>query len=224
MIGFLLGVVSSLAAAALTVAGGWLASQRVRHWPLVVLSATTGLGIRRSYAKQSLANLDLGADLAKARWVWVLAGRGNELTRDSFRAVWQEADSRLESVKILLPDPYITAGSYLAVRESELLKHDSGYRPGLLAQQVRANVEYLSTIASHRANVELRLYNLPNVCRIIVTDQVAYLTTYTASDHARNAPCVVYRHPGSMYQFAARLFSVAWGQALPAGRYAHEEV
>lgn len=145
-----------------------------------------------------------------------MAGRGNEFTRDSFHPLWQETGSRLESIQILLPDPYLRDGSYLADREAEIQKYDSGYQPGLLAQQVRANVEYLSTIASKRPNVELRLFNLPNTCHIILTDQVAYLTTYRASDHGRNSPCAVYRHPGSMYEFAAHMFSTAWDHSAAA--------
>jgi hypothetical protein len=219
---FMLGIVSSLAATALTVLAGWIASKRMRHWPVVLLSKLTGLGIWRSYARQSLANLDLGADLADARWVKVMAGRGNELTRDSFQAVWDEADSRLESVQILLPNPESGANSYLTHRESEIQKYDSGYRPGLLAEQVRSNIEYISTISRKRAHVALRLYNLPNICRLIITDQVAYVTTYPASDHGRNAPCVVCRHPGPMYEFASRMFSVAWSQAVPADQHAGE--
>src|ERR1035438_1369250 len=211
--GFIVGMASSLVAALLTVAAGWAASRRMRNWPLIILSAMTGLGARRSYPAQRLANLDLAADLAAARWVKVMAGRGNELTRDNFRPIWQEASSHLESVQILLPDPYLLEGSYLADREAEILKYDSGYQPGLLSQQVKANVEYISAIAGKRPNVELRLFNLPNICRIILTDRVAYLTTYTASDHGRNAPCTVYRYPGSMYQFSARMFAVAWGHA-----------
>lgn len=221
--GFILGVVSSLVAAFLTVAVGWLTSKRLRHWPLIILSAMTGLGIRRSYTRQSQANLDLGADLAKARWVKVLTGRGNELTRDSFRLLWREAASRVESIQILLPDPYIETGSCLADRESEIRRYDSGYQPGLLGQQVKSNIEYISTISSKRRNVELRLYNLPNICRIILTDEVAYLTTYTANEHGRNAPCTVYRHPGSMYEFATRIFSTAWAQAIPADQRSCEQ-
>ena len=180
---------------------------------------------RRSYARQSQANLDLGADLAKARWVKVLTGRGNELTRDSFRLLWREKPAAaVESVQILLPDPYIATCSYLADREAEIRKYDSGYETGLLAQQVKSNIRYVSTISSRCRNVELRLYNLPNVCRIILTDQVAYLTTYTASEHGRNAPCTVYRHPGSMYEFASRIFSIAWAQAIPADQRSCEEV
>lgn len=217
--GFVLGVASSLVAALLIVAAGWITSKRMRHWPLAILSTMTGLGIRRSYRRQSLANLDLGADLAQARWVQVLAGRGNELTRDSFRPLWQETGSHLESIQILLPNPDAGAGSYLADRESEIRRYDSGYQPGLLAQQIRSNIQYISTIAQTRPDVELRLYNLPNICRLIVTDQVAYLTTYSASDHGRNAPCAVYRHPGSMYEFASHMFSVAWRQATPADQH-----
>lgn len=208
--GFTLGVASSLVAALLTLSAGWLASKRMRHWPLLILSAMTGLGIRRSYTAQRLANLDLAADLAEARWVKVLAGRGNELTRDNFRPIWHETGIHLQSIQILLPDPYLQEGSYLADRESEVIKYDSGYQPGLLAQQVRANIEYISAIASKRTNIELRLFNLPNICRIILTDQVAYLTTYTADEHGRNSPCAVYRYPGSMYEFAAHVFSVTW--------------
>jgi hypothetical protein len=219
MSGFLLGVLSSLVAALLIVAVGWLSSKRMRYWPLAILSAMTGLGILRSYPMQSQANLDLGADLATARWVKVLTGRGNELTRDSFRPLWNEAGSHLESIQILLPDPYAETGSYLADREAEIRKYDPGYELGLLGQQVRANIQYISTVARKQPNVELRVYNLPNVCRIVVTDQVAYLTTYRASDHGRNAPCTTYRYPGSMYEFASRMFSIAWRLALPADHH-----
>jgi hypothetical protein len=138
------------------VLAGWIASKRMRHWPVVLLSKLTGLGIWRSYARQSLANLDLGTDL--------------------------------------------------------------------LAEQVRSNIEYISTISRKRAHVILRLYNLPNVCRLIITDQVAYVTTYPASDHGRNAPCVVYRCPGPMYELASRMFSIAWSQAVPVDQPAREKL
>jgi hypothetical protein len=215
MAGFILGIVSSLAATVLTVTAGWFGSSRMRHWLVAVLSRLTGLGIQRSYRQQKLANLDLGPDLAVARWVKVLAGRGNELTRDSFRAVWEEADSRLESVHILLPDPGLGPGSFVANREAEILRQDTGYSPGLLAGQISSNIEYVSTIAAKRSHVSLRLYDLPNIYRIILTDRVAYFTTYAASGHGRNAPCVVFSNPGTMYDFALRTFSIWWDHAHP---------
>lgn len=215
MTGFVLGIVSSLAATVLTVATGWFSSRRMRHWPVAALSRLTGFGIQRIYPQQKLANLDLSADLAHARWVKVLTGRGNELTRDSFRQVWQEADSRLESVQILLPDPDPGPVSFLAGRETEIRRYDSGYQPGLLSEQVKSNLAYISTVASKRNNVQLRTCDLPQVCRIILTDRLAYFTCYAASDHGRNSPCAVFSNPGFMYDFALRLFTVTWNHATP---------
>jgi hypothetical protein len=216
MVGFVLGIVSSLAATALTVVAGWLGFKRMRHWPVAALSKVTGLGIRRAYPQQKLANLDMSHDLAAARWVKVLTGRGNELTRDSFRQVWQEADTRLESVQVLLPDPGPSAGSFLAAREAEIRRYDAGYRMGLLSEQIRSNIDYIATIAGKRDHVELRVFDLQQVCRIIVTDRVAYFTSYSASDHGRNSPCVVFSNPGPLYDFALRMFNVTWERAVPA--------
>ncbi|MBV9384307.1 MAG: hypothetical protein JO242_27045 [Streptosporangiaceae bacterium] len=215
MAGFVLGVVSSLAATALTVVVGWIGSKRMRHWPVAALSKVTGLGILRSYPQQKLANLDLSTDLASARWVKVLTGRGNELTRDSFRQTWEEADSRLECVQILLPDPDPGAASFLAARETEIRRYDAGYRTGLLSEQIRSNIGYISTVASKRHHIKLRVFDFQQVCRVVVTDRVAYFTTYSGSDHGRNCPCIVFGNAGPLYDFALRMFNVTWERAIP---------
>lgn len=210
MTGFVIGVLSSLAATILTVLVGWLSSRRMRQWAVAALSKLTGLGIQRPSAPQQIANMNLSHDLARARWVKVLAGRGNELTRDSFRQAWHG----LESVQILLPDPRRHEDSFLADREAEIRRHDPGYKQGLLAMQIRSNIEYVSAIMNERRNVELRLYDFQNVCRIIITDRIAYFTIYTAGDHGRNAPCLVFSHPGPLYDFAMRMFTVTWNRAV----------
>ncbi|MEV4294271.1 hypothetical protein [Microbispora rosea] len=213
---FLLGVGSSLVATALTVLGGWLSIKRLRRWPIAMLSRLTGLGIVRLYSYQKQANSDLGDDLADARWVKVFAGRGNELTRDSFRSVLEGTGRRLESVEILLPDPDAGPSSWLSHRESEVRRHDAGYESGLLAEQVRANISYLLAITNQTHHVQLRMYDLPNTCRIILTDRVAYFTPYEARAHGRNSPCLVFRSPGLLYDYALRIFSTAWERATPA--------
>nr|WP_113702213.1 hypothetical protein [Nonomuraea lactucae] len=157
---------------------------------------------------------ELAAELARARWVRVLAGRGNELTRDGFAAVWEGA-GRLESVQVLLPDAGLGPGSWLSVREAEMRRMDVGFSPGLLTEQVRVNAAYVSEVARRRENVSLRFYDLPNVHRIVVTDRVAYLTLYRQTEHGRNSPCVVARRPGLMYDYALLLFTTAWEHARP---------
>jgi hypothetical protein len=207
---FMLGVVSSLLATALTVLGGWAFSLRARRWPAVLLSRLTGLGVLRALPRQQLATKELAADLARARWVRVLAGRGNELTRDSFASVWEAAGKRLESVQVLLPDTMTGHDSWLSQRESDIRRVDPGFSPGLLADQVRINATYVSEIRRHRQPVSLRFYNLPNLHRLVITDNVAYLTMYRQTEHGRNSPCIVACRPGVLYDHALLLFNTTW--------------
>ncbi|MEU8194958.1 hypothetical protein AB0C10_14380 [Microbispora amethystogenes] len=213
---FMLGVVSSLLATAITVAGGWLLSVRSRQWPVALLSRLTGLGVHHVFPHQRQASQDLAAELTRARWVHVLAGRGNELTRDGFAALWQNAGNRLDNVQVLLPDPDLGPDSWLCRREAEMRRVDLGFSPGMLAEQVRINATYLAEVASHRERVSLRFYDLPNLHRVIVTDNVAYLTMYRQSEHGRDSPCVLARRPGLMYDYALLLFTTAWEHSRPA--------
>lgn len=213
---FIFGVVSSLAATALAVAGGWVLSKRTRQWSVVLLSRFTGLGIRHIYRQQKSANLGIPAELSRARWVKVLAGRGNELTRDSFISVWACTGNRLESVQILLPNPGLGSDSWLARREADIRRIDPGIRPGLLVEQIRTNASYVLEVVRRRENVALRFYDLPNIYRVIATDNIAYLTLYSNTEHGRNSPCIVAGRPGLMYDLALLLFSTAWGQGQSA--------
>ncbi|GAA3508183.1 hypothetical protein FHR32_000918 [Streptosporangium album] len=213
---FALGVVSSLLATALTVVGGWAFSMRSRQWPVALLSRLTGLGVRRVLSRQSLASRELATELARARWVRVLAGRGNELTRDGFAAVWEATGRRLESVQVLLPDADLGPGSWLSRREEEMRRVDLGFSSGLLTEQVHINAAYVSEVARHREHVSLRFYDLPNVHRVIATDNVAYLTIYQQAEHGRNSPCIVAHRPGLMYDYALLLFTTAWDHSRPA--------
>jgi hypothetical protein len=217
--GFIIGVLSSLAATTVTVVAGWLTSRQIRRWLVLMLSRLTGLGIKRYYRRQRDANVDLHKDLNRARWVKVLAGRGNELTRDSFQEVWRSAGARIERVEILLPDPNTGADSWLSDREAEMRRFDPGIRAGLLAEQVQANIRYLTSVATANDHVRLQVYDLPNLGRIIVTDRVAYLTTYTADEHGRNSPCFVFTSPSPMYDFALRMFTTAWDRARLASKH-----
>jgi hypothetical protein len=211
-----MGIVSSIAASVLTVTGGWIFSQSVRNKLTALLSLLTGAGILRVYRHQRRANADLPADLAKARWIKVLAGRGNELTRDNFESVWRTAGGRIESVQMLLPDPDSGADSWLGDREAELRRLDPGMRDGLLADQVRANIRYLTARGNGNEQIQLRVYDVPHLGRIILTDRVAYLTVYGPDAHGRNSPCIIARSPGPVYDLAYRMFITAWDRSVPA--------
>jgi hypothetical protein len=214
---FVLGVVSSMFATALTIVGGWAFSLRSRRWPAIVLSHLTGLGELHVLPRQQLAAQELAAELGRARWVRVLAGRGNELTRDSFAPVWEAAGKGLTSVQVLLPDTTSGNDYWISQRESDLRRADLGFSPGLLADQVRINAAYVSEVTRHRGPISLRFYDLPNLHRIVITDNVVYLTVYRPAEHGRNSPCIVAHRPGVLYDYASQLFTTAWEHSRPAG-------
>ncbi|WP_214104533.1 hypothetical protein [Acrocarpospora catenulata] len=207
---FMIGVVSSLVATVLAVVGGMVLSPRVRSWPTLLLSRFTGLGISRVHPRQRVAANDLTKELSKARWVRVLAGRGNELTRDGFAALWEDTGRRLEFVHVLLPDTDHRSASWLDWREDEIRRIDPGFSRGMLAEQVDINAGYISEVAVDRNNIELRRYNLPNLHRIVITDRVAFLTLYRRASHGRDSSCIVASRPGLMYDYALQLFTTAW--------------
>lgn len=207
---FVIGVVSSLVATALALVGGMALSPRVRSWPTLLLSRFTGLGISRVHPRQRVAAQDLTAELGKARWVRVLAGRGNELTRDGFAALWEDEGRRLEFVHVLLPDTHHQFPSWLEWREDEIRRIDPGFSRGMLAEQVEINAGYIREVAVARDNIELRRYNLPNLHRIVITDRAAFLTLYRRTTHGRDSPCIVAPRSGLMYDYALQLFTTTW--------------
>ncbi|MFC6084850.1 hypothetical protein [Sphaerisporangium aureirubrum] len=213
---FLFDLLSSVSVTALTVVAGWVTARWARRLPGVLLGRLMGLGVVRVYRRQAQANADLPAALSRARWVKVLAGRGNEMTRDGFGPVWERAEGpQLDFVEVLLPDPVPGAPSWLSRRAAEVHRVDMGFTPALLASQVCLNAAYIEEIARRTGKVRLRFYELPNLHRVILTDEVAYLTIYRSDRHGRNSPCLVARRPGALYDYAASLFATAWESSRP---------
>ncbi|WP_103504772.1 MULTISPECIES: hypothetical protein [unclassified Streptomyces] len=215
MVVFLLGVLSSLVATAIVVALGLIAASPPRWWLVKMGSWLAGTGLCRIYGEQRSAESDISQDLAQARWVKVLAGRGNALTREAFASLWSGA-LRLESVQVLLPDPESHGESWLDRRASDMSRFDPGFDSELLRSQVRANVQYLAQVSARRPDFELRHFDLPNNCRIIATDKAAYVTFYSRFAHGRNSPCMYVRAPKLLHSVALQQFDVVWASSMPA--------
>ncbi|WP_017605486.1 hypothetical protein [Nocardiopsis alkaliphila] len=213
---FLLGVLSSLLATATLVAAGWVRSSRPRWWLAGILARLTGTGIVRLYREQRSAEQDMAHDLTRARWVRIMAGRGNALTRDVFSPLWTDGAGRSVPVQVLLPDHEAQPGVWLARREKDLGRADPGFGQGLLKAQVRANTDYLAEVTRQRSGIELRLFDLPNAFRIVATDRAAYLTLYGRHAHGRHSPCLYVRAPGVLYDSVLDLFDSVWAGSFPA--------
>jgi hypothetical protein len=112
-----------------------------------------------------------------------------------------------------LPDLRHGQDSWLARREEDMRRADPTFSAGFLAEQVRTNAHFVTAAARRQGNVSLRFYNLPNTHRVIVTNEVAYLTLYGGSVHGRHSPCIAARRPGLLYDLALSLFSTAWEQS-----------
>ncbi|MFE6199124.1 hypothetical protein [Streptomyces sp. NPDC057838] len=209
---FLLGILSSLVTSGLLLALSLLRASRPVWWLTAACSWFTGTGLRRVYRRQVAAEQNLGRDLARARWVKVMAGRGNILTREVFAPLWS-GDLSPASVQILLPDPDTPGDSWLDRRSQEVARFDPGFTAALLRSQVRANINYLTQAARTQRNIQVHSYDLPHTCRVIATDTVAYLTFYSDSAHGRNSPCLYARAPGLLYTIALQQFDTAWANS-----------
>ncbi|OEV08349.1 hypothetical protein [Streptomyces nanshensis] len=214
MTAFLFGVLSSLAASGIALVLGLLRGSRPLWWLVSACSWCTGTGLGRVYRNQSSAEGDVARDLGRARWVKVLAGRGNVLTREVFCPVWS-GERPLESLQILLPDPTARNDSWLDRRSHDVCRFDPGFTPSLLRSQVQSNLDYLARISRSQRHFELHSFNLPNTCRVIATDRAAYITFYSSSAHGRNSPCLYARSPGLLYSIALQQFDSAWADSSP---------
>lgn len=215
MAAFVLGVLSSILATMIFVLVGWVRSSRPRWWLVALLARLTGTGVRRVYHRQESAEKDLAEELTQARWVGVLTGRGNTLTRDVFAPLWSKTTGRVESVQILLPDPDAVPGEWLTLRAAELEPIDPGITTDLLRDQIRANTSYLASVAKSREEVELRRFDLPHLYRVVATDRAAYITFYDRRKHGRHSPCLYVRAPGVLYEAALHFFSITWAGSRP---------
>ncbi|MFF2061047.1 hypothetical protein ACFVWZ_04445 [Streptomyces sp. NPDC058200] len=214
MTAFVFGVLSSLAASGLVLVLGLLRGSRPLWWLVAACSWCTGTGLGRVYRYQSSAERDIARELGRARWIKVLAGRGNILTREVFSPLWS-GDLPLESVQILLPDPSPRADSWLDRRSHDVRRFDPGFTSNLLRSQVQTNIDYLVHASGAQRSFELRRFNLPNSYRVIATDRAAYITFYSNSAHGRSSPCLYARTSGLLYAFALQQFDSAWMDSSP---------
>ena len=210
------GIISSLLAACILAVVGTLSSKRCRAAAIRLLGWASGLDVEGLYARQADASGDVAAELAKARWVFILAARGSELDRDAFAPLWR---TRYEQpTRILLPNPSIDGtGSWVRHREVELSTHDPAYGGGVLAAQITATLELLR-VRVLNGLCEVRLFDAPHLCRLVVTDRRAFVTLYTAREHGRSSRCLRLRSGGILYGYFHRVAEALWTQSAPFGQ------
>lgn len=210
---FWAGVVSSLVASGLLLGLSWL-SPRARAAIARFVAGMNGAGVEHTYETQSAASRDIARELQRARWVKILASRGNELTRDTFSLLTARRGGSLDSIQILLPDPgQDGAESWLQEREREVSRFDPGISNGLLGSSIRNNIRYIVDRADRAERLDLRVADFPHVARIVATNRYLFLTVYNSHGHGRDSPCVKIQAGSVLADMALRFFALHWDKS-----------
>ncbi|MFI6250230.1 hypothetical protein [Streptomyces sp. NPDC051016] len=203
---FWVGVVSSVLASAALASLGWVVSPGARLKAKRVVLKSVNAEIVETFATQRDAATEISARLTGAREVRILAGRGNELQRDSFRGLWAEADRK--ELKILLPDPEVSGpGSWIDDHQQEALGYDGGQGDQMIAENIRNNVQYVRNRIARLDRSEIGLYDLPIIARLVITEKWAFITPYSNRRHGEDSPCIMVAAGNPVYELAERMFA-----------------
>ena len=98
--------------------------------------------------------------------------------------------------------------NWAKIRENEAAKFDSSYGSGLKGIHVSANIKFLQPYLSHK--FKLKLYDVPHIGRITITDNYLFYSGYTSDKHGKENRVYKYRRGGEMYQSMKRYFNLIW--------------
>ncbi|OLO30722.1 MULTISPECIES: hypothetical protein [Streptomyces] len=207
---FLRDIGTSLLASALFLALVWAFSKTARRFMRGLAAHLLHLDVEEVFANSRDAADDIKRELGRAREVFVLTGRGNELQRDVFEELFLRCRARRSRCRILLPRLDVPAGEpdWIADREEEIQVFDPAFGAGLLRRQIAATYDYLAPLGVD-GHLETRAYAVPHIGRIIATERVVYLTPYSADRHGRDCPVIKY-HRGETYGVLLRLMDKLW--------------
>ncbi|MFD7235062.1 hypothetical protein ACFWAT_07100 [Streptomyces syringium] len=202
---FWAGVLSSVAASCMLAVLGWTLSPTARRRAKRVILKGANAGVLDTFKSQREAGGEIAKHLAGAREIRVLAGRGNELQRETFQALWDGGDRR--DVKILLPDPERSGpGSWIDDHQQEAIAYDGGQGDRMIAESIRNNVEYVKNRVGRLDPAQVALYDFPAIGRIVLTEDLAFITPYSDRRHGADSPCVMVASGHALYDFADRIF------------------
>jgi hypothetical protein len=214
MVKFLIDVVAAVIGGVLLIAATGLVSARARWILTAAVARWLDIDIEFVFRDKVAASADLLREIEAAESVRILAGRGNELQRDTFGSLYVPG-RHTEATCILLPDcegdP--NTSSWIAQRERELATFDPAFGIHLLSTQVSSNVAFLRR---HVANgtIALRLYNAPHLGRLVITDRCLFFTPYLRRAHGRHSHVYKFRR-GELYNNFTRFFDQLWEVARP---------
>jgi len=214
MTGFIESVGASLLAGVILVFITAFTSQRARWILTGLLGRLLDVDVDAVFSDKTAAQADVQREIKRAHKVDIMSGRGSELQRDTFDALFlNRPANRTVSLRILLPKTAVAPGEHdwTLQRETELSRFDGAFGKGLLREQIDSNVRFFQEYVAS-GKVELRRFQYPHIGRVVLTDRCAYYTPYRADRHGRECPVYKFRR-GDLYDNLQRLFDQLWNAA-----------
>lgn len=208
MMNLLLGIAGSLIAALIVVFATKYFNQK---WFFTALSSLSRSELVYKYQNKVAAHKDIKKEIETSARVYIFAGRGNELRKDTFESLFSKRpNNRRVDLKILLPNPKQddVRHNWLERREAELSSIDDGFHKDMLTTEIYASIKYLKEY-EEKAFLNLKLFSFPHIGRIILTDESLYFTPYSGDEYARDNPIYKFRK-GDVYKSYERLFNCVW--------------
>ena len=143
--------------------------------------------------------------LNRAGGVKIFAGRGNSFQRDLFASLLAKGGGKRPCIQVLLPDP---SSKWVDLREGELAAFDRSFGHGTLSRQIENVLSFLQPHVD-TGHFDVRKYDAPHICRIILTDEYLFLTPYSRLMHGRHSRVYQFGR-GDMYDMFERFFDIVW--------------
>jgi hypothetical protein len=215
----LIGVLAALLAAAIAFITATWRSKLVRRALTAVASTFLGVDVEYVFPQGVDAEPTIKEKLSRAQHIRVFAGRGNALQGDLFRPAFESVLVRKPFVQILLPDIEIKYQriDWVESREREMATFDASFGHGTLRRQIDGTIHFLLPYVEPN-RFEVRLYDLPLICRFVLTEEYLFLTPYSKFRHGRHCRVIQFGR-GDIYDMFDRFFALTWeafgGTALP---------
>lgn len=211
LLGFFASIAASLIAGVLLIAFSPIVFKSARR----LLTQLAGRVLRTDvdYVFNDLkdASQDMITEITQAGTVSIMTSRGKDLhhsghLRECLDAIIRRPTKEQPLIRVLLPE---LGSTWTQDRQMEAESHDVVFPAGQLARDIETTVAYVCAMES-KSKAELRIANMPHMCRIVLTDRCVYFTMYRSDVAGSKTRVVKYLAHADTYRWLKRLFEQYW--------------
>ena len=175
---------------------------------LIDLLSTEFSGV---YVTKREAESQIKDAISNSSNIRIIAGRGNELQRETYEKLFS-APHKFTTIKILLPLPlkHREKVDWLDQREREIIAFDKSFTKNTLRGQIKINIEFVKNIANVNSNFTLKLYNVPHIGLVTITDNALFFYLLKSNGHGRDSMMFRCNVGSELYKGLTRYFDEIW--------------